>query len=144
VGQSCRRRSSPRALSLSRRPYLSAVSKLSPTISPPWTRPRPCILRPRLSPLAPFEPCALLAHLPSLICALCPAPSPSLSLCPREQRAPPPSTDAHRLFCGRYCARAPSSATVSFALLSAALETLWCALSLLAASGPRSTEHFLA
>jgi hypothetical protein len=52
-------------------------------ISPPWTRPRP-------SPRAHFEPCALLAHLPSPICALCPTPSPSLSLCPCEPRALPP------------------------------------------------------
>jgi hypothetical protein len=60
MGPSCRRRSlslAP-ALSLSRHPHLSAVSNLSPTITPPWTRPRP---RTR----APFEPRALLAHLPS-------------------------------------------------------------------------------
>jgi hypothetical protein len=42
------------------------------------------VLRPRPSPRAPFEPRALLAHLPSSICALCPA----LSLCPREPRTP--------------------------------------------------------
>ena len=71
------------------------------------------------------------AHLPSLICALCPAPLPSLLLCPREQGAPPPSADAHRLFRGRRCARAPFSATVSFALPSATRDTLRCALSLL-------------
>jgi hypothetical protein len=71
VGQSYRRRSFPRAcpLSLSRRPHLSAVSNLPPTISSPWTRPRPHVLRPRSSPRAPFERLALLAHLPSLICA---------------------------------------------------------------------------
>jgi hypothetical protein len=91
----------PRPLSLTRRPHLSAVSNLPPTISPSWTRPRPRVHQPRLSPRAPFEPCAPLAHLPSLICALCPAPSPSLSLYPREQRAPPPPTNAHRLFRGR-------------------------------------------
>jgi hypothetical protein len=49
-------------------------------------RPRPRVLRPRPSPRAPFEPRALLAHLPSSICALCPALSPSLPLCPRELR----------------------------------------------------------
>jgi hypothetical protein len=148
MGQSCRRHSffpAPSlSLSLSRRPHLSAVSNLPPTISPPWTRSRPCVLQPRLSPRAPFEPRALLAHLPSLICALCPVPSPSLSLCPREQRAPPPLADAHRMFCGHRCACAPSSATVSFALPSATRDTLWCALSLPVASGPRPPERFLA
>ena len=85
------------SLSLSHYPHLSAVLNLPPTISPPWTRPRPCVLRPRPSPRALFEPRALLAHLPSSICALCPALSPSLSLCPREprtsataRRRPPP------------------------------------------------------
>jgi hypothetical protein len=81
------------SLSLSRRPHLSAVLNLPPTISPLWMRPRPRVLRPRLSPRAPFEPRALLAHLPSSICALCPALSPSLSLCPREPRT---STTARR------------------------------------------------
>jgi hypothetical protein len=125
-------------------PTCLPVSNLSPTISPPWTRPRPHVLRPRLSPRTPFEPRALLAHLPSLICTLCPAPSLSLSLCPRELRAPPPPTDAHRLFRGHRCACAPSSATVSFALPSATQDTLRCALSLPAASGPRSSKSFLA
>jgi hypothetical protein len=111
-------------------PTCQPVSNLSPMISPPWTRPRPCVLRPRPSPHAPFEPRALLAHLPSFICALCPAPSPSLSLCLHEPRAPLPPADAHRLFRGRRCARAPSSATVSFALPSATRDTHWCALSL--------------
>jgi hypothetical protein len=85
------------SLSLSRCPHLSVVLNLPPTISPLWTRPRPRVLRPRPSPRAPFEPRALLAHLPSSICALCPALSPSLSLCPREprtsataRRCPPP------------------------------------------------------
>jgi hypothetical protein len=63
-------------------PTCQHVPNLSPMISPSWTRPRPRILRPRPSPGAPFEPCALLARLPSSICALCPA----LSLCPREPR----------------------------------------------------------
>jgi hypothetical protein len=106
--------------------------------------PRPHVLRPRPSPHAPFEPRALLAHLPSLICALCPAPLPSLSLCPRELRAPLLPADAHHLFRGRRCARAPSSATVSFALPSATRDTLRCALSLSVPSDPRSPEHFLA
>jgi hypothetical protein len=125
-------------------PTCQPVSNLSPMISPPWTRPRPCVLRPRPSPHAPFEPRALLAHLPSFICALCPAPSPSLSLCLHEPRAPLPPADAHRLFRGRRCARAPSSATVSFALPSSTRDTHWCALSLPTAPGPRSPERFLA
>jgi hypothetical protein len=89
-----------RALSLSlcpTDPTRQRVPNLSPTISPPWTHPRPRVLRPRPSPRVPFEPRVLLAHLPSSICALCPALSPSLSLCPREprtsatvRRRPPP------------------------------------------------------
>jgi hypothetical protein len=144
VGQSCRRRSfPPRPLSLSqpRRPHLSAVLNLPPMISPSWTRTRPRVLRPRPCARAPFEPRAPLAHSSSLICALCPTLSPSL--CPRELGAPPPPTGAHCLFRGRRRARAPSSATVSFALQSAARDTLRCALSLPAVSGPRSPEQFL-
>ena len=117
-------------------PTCQLVSNLSPTISLPWTRPRPLVLRPRPSPRT------VLAHLPSLICALCAAPSPTLSLCPHEPRAPPPPADAHRLFRGRRCGRAPSSATVSFALPSATRDTLQCALSLPTASSPRSPESF--
>jgi hypothetical protein len=79
MGPSYRRRSPPApALSLSRRPHLSAVPNLSPTISPPWTRPCSHVLRPCPHASAPFEPRALLAHLPLLICALCQNPSPSL------------------------------------------------------------------
>jgi hypothetical protein len=70
------------SLSLSHYPHLSSILNLPPTISPPWTRSRPCVLRPRPCAHSPFEPRALLAHLSSLICALCPTLSPSLSLCP--------------------------------------------------------------
>jgi hypothetical protein len=105
-------------------PTCQLVLNLPPMISPPWTRPRPRVLRPRSCPRAPFEPRALLAHLSSLICALCPTLSPSLSLCPRVQGAPPPPAIDRCLFCGRRRARAPSSATVSFALLSVARDTL--------------------
>jgi hypothetical protein len=139
VGQTSRRRPLTRALVLSlfRRPHLSIVLNLPPTISPPWTRPRPRVLRPRPCPRA------LLAHLPSLICALCPTLSPSLSLYPRVQGAPPSSVDAQCLFRGHRRAHAPSSAAVSSALLSPARDTLRCALSLPAASGLRSPEQFL-
>jgi hypothetical protein len=146
VGQSCQRRSflpHAHSFSVSHRPHLSVVLNLPPMISPPWTRPPPRVLRPCLCARAPFELRALLAHLLSLICALCQILSPSLLLCPREQRALPPPADDHFLFRGRRRAQAPSSATVSSALLSAARDTLRCALSLPAASGPRSPEHFL-
>jgi hypothetical protein len=56
------------------------------------------------------------------------------------QGAPPPLAVNRCLFCGRRRACAPSSATVSSASLSAAWDTLRCALSLSAASGPRSLE----
>jgi hypothetical protein len=124
-------------------PTYMLVLNLTPTISPPWMRPRPRILRPRPHPRASFEPRALLDHLSSLICALCPTLSPSLTLCPRVQGAPPPPVVDRCLFCGRRRARAPSSATVSSALLSAARDTLRCALSFPVASGPRSPECFL-
>jgi hypothetical protein len=68
-------------------PTCQRIPNLSPMISPPWTRPRPRVLRPRPSPRA------LVAHLPSSICALCPALSLSLSLCPRKPRT---SATAHR------------------------------------------------
>jgi hypothetical protein len=119
---------------LTARAGLGAVAPLGPALRVRWRRVDP----------RPFEPHALLAHLPSLICALCPAPSPSRSLCPRKPRALPLPADAHRLFCGCRCARAPSSATVSFALPSATRDTLWCAISLSISSSPRSPEHFRA
>jgi hypothetical protein len=128
----------PRPLSL-----CPAVPNLSPMISPPWTHPRPHVLRPHPRAHAPFEPRALHAHLPSLICALCQTPSPSLSLCPRVQRAlPPPVIDCYP-YCGHRRVCAVSRATVSSASLSAALNTLRCALPLYGSSGPRSLERFL-
>jgi hypothetical protein len=143
VGPTCRRwfpRVRPLSLSLPRRPHLSAVPNLSPTIS---RRGRAHVHSFSGHVRAPFGPRALLAHLSSLICALCPALSPSLSLCPRVQRTPPSPADAHCLFYGHRRARAPSSATMSFTLLSAARDTLRCALSLPVVSGPRSPEHLL-
>jgi hypothetical protein len=128
-------------LSLSHRPHLSARPQ-PPAHDPPlWTRPRPRVLRPCPHTRTPFEPRALLAHLPSLICTLCQTLLPSLSLCPRTQRAPPPPAVDCCLFCGHCCVRAPYSATVSSALLSAARDTLRCALSLSVLSGPRSPEQ---
>jgi hypothetical protein len=124
-------------LSLSRRPHLSARPQPPAHDPPPWTRPRPHVLRPRPRTRAPFEPHALLAHLPSLICALC----QTLSLFPRVQGAPPPSAVDRCLFCSHRRVRAPSSATVSFTLLSAARDTLRCALSLSVLSGLRSPEQ---
>jgi hypothetical protein len=121
-------------------PTCQLVPNLPPTISSTWTRPRPHVLRPRPRPRTPFEPRALLAHLSSPICALYPTLSPSLSLCPRVQGAPPSPAVDHCLFCGRRRARALSSATVSSTLLSAARDTLRCAPSLSAASSPRLPE----
>jgi hypothetical protein len=60
-----------------------------------------------------------------------------------NQEPPPPPIDVHRLFHGRRCARAPSSVTVSFALPSAARDTLQCALSLSGLSVLCSPEWFL-
>jgi hypothetical protein len=135
----------PRAhsLSLSHRPHLLAVPNLSPTISPPWTRPRPLVLRPHPRARAPFEPRAMLAHLPSLICALSQTPMPSLSLYPREQRAPPPPVIGCCPFCGHRCVRASSRATVSSASPSPARDTLRFALPFSSSSGPHSPERFL-
>jgi hypothetical protein len=138
---------SPRPLSLSLCPAIPTcqpVSNLSPTISPPWTRPRPRVLWPRSSPRAPLSPASCsptssLSHLRPLPSSL----ALSLSLCPHESRALPPPADAHRLFRGRRCVCALSSATVSFALPSATRDTLRCALSLSVSSGPRSPERFL-
>jgi hypothetical protein len=122
---------------------VSAGERKNSTLKFGALHPRPRVLRPCLCARTPFEPRALLAHLPSLICVLCQTLSLSLSLCPCEQRAPPPPADDHCLFRGRRHARAPSIATVSFAFLSAAQDTLRCALSLPAASGPRSPVQFL-
>jgi hypothetical protein len=108
-------------LSLSYRPHLSAHPQPPAHDPPPWTRPCLRVLRPRNCTFAPFEPRALLAHLPSLTCALSRTPSPSLSLCARGQRAPPlPTVDRHR-------ARIPYVASVSSASLSATRDTLWFA-----------------
>jgi hypothetical protein len=104
-------------------PTCQLVLNLPPMISPPWMRPCPRVLRPRPSP-APWPPTSPLPFAPF---AQLPRP---LSLCPCEPRALPPPADIHNLFRGRCCVRAPSSATVSFALPSATRYTLRCALSL--------------
>ena len=93
---------SPRPLPLSVPPS-PPVSHPHPPAQdpPPWTHPRSRILRPRPRVCAPFEPRALRAHLPSLSCTLSQTPSPSPSLCARNQGAPPPPTDVRRPFHGR-------------------------------------------
>jgi hypothetical protein len=68
------------ALSLSVPPSPLVSHPQPPAHDPPsWTCPRPLILRPRPRACAPFEPRSLLAHLPSLSCALNQPPR-SLSL----------------------------------------------------------------
>jgi hypothetical protein len=141
--QRCFPRARPLPLSLSCRPHLSTRPQPRahdlPAVDAPTSVRSPAPSAPR----APFEPRALLTHLPSLIRALYQTLSPSLSLCPHVQRAPPPPAVDHCLFCGHRRVRAPSSATVSSASLLAARDTLQCALSLSAASGPRSPEQSL-
>jgi hypothetical protein len=145
VDQVCRRRSSCTcaALSLSCRPHLSARPQPPAHDPSPWTRPRPRALRPPPHVLAPFEPRASLAHLPPLTCVLGRTLSPSLSLCARDQRAPPPPTVDCRPFYDRRRACAPSVALVSSALPSATRDTLWFALPLSGLPGPRSPKRFL-
>jgi hypothetical protein len=145
VGQACRCRfSRPRA----RFPLCPADHTYQPSLTslshdpPSWTRPRPRVLRPCPRARTPFEPRALLAHLPLLTCALCQTPSPSLSLCPRKQRAPPQLTVGCSPFCDHHRARAPSFASVSFASSLAARDTLRCA-PLSGLPDPRSPEQFL-
>jgi hypothetical protein len=76
-----------RSLSAPTAPHPSAVPNLSPT-SPPWTRQRPCVLRPPPHALAPLEPTP---RSPTSLCSL--APSAELS---RPARAPDYSVAAHR------------------------------------------------
>jgi hypothetical protein len=131
------------SLSQSRRPHLSARPQPPAHDPPHWTRQRPRDLRPPPHILAPFEPRAPLAHLPPLTCTLRRTLSPSLSLCARDQRAPPPPIVDCRPFYDRRRARAPSATSVSSALPSATRDTLWFALSLSSLPGPHSPEHFL-
>jgi hypothetical protein len=137
-------RACPLPLSAPTDPTCQHVPNLLPTISPSWTRSRPRVLRPRPILRGPFEPRALLAHIPSSISALCPTLSISLSRSAHANRErPPPPADVHRLFHGRRCVRAPSSATVSLAFPSTSRDTLRCAPSLPGSAGPRSPEWFL-
>jgi hypothetical protein len=121
-----------RSLSLSRHPHLSARPQ-PPThdllvVDAPTSARSPATSVPLLS-LAPYSPTSPLSF------------APSLSLCPCVQRAPPSPTIDRCLICGHCPVRAPSSATVSSASLSAARDTLRCALSLSAAFGLRSPEQ---
>jgi hypothetical protein len=87
-------------------------------------------------PLLNPAPCSPTSSLPF-------APSAQLSRSAHANREPlPPPIDVHRLFRGRRCARAPFSATMSFALPSASRDTLHCAPSLPGSAGPRSPEWF--
>jgi hypothetical protein len=133
----------PLSLSLSREPHLSARPQPPTHVPTPWTCPLPRDLRPPPHVLAPFEPRAPLTYLPPLICALSRTLSPPLSLCARDQIAPPPLTVDRHSFCDRRRARAPSVASVSFGLPLATRATLWFALPLSNLPGPRSPEHFL-
>jgi hypothetical protein len=90
LGPRCRRcfpRTRPLPLSLSRRPHLSAVPNLLPTISPPWTCPRPHVLRPRPSPPRPARPHPL-SHLRPLPSSLALPTQTGSSATAR--RCPPP------------------------------------------------------
>jgi hypothetical protein len=146
VGPTCRRHCSrprPLSLSLPHRLHLSAVLNLKPTIP---RRGRAHVLafsghNRALAPLLNPVPCSPTSPLPF-------APSTQLSRplsrSAHTNREPlPPPTDVHRLFHGRCCARALSSATVSFALPSATRDTLRCAPSLPGSAGPCSPEWFL-
>jgi hypothetical protein len=128
------RRCFPRARPL----YLSLSAPLSPPVSLSSTS------RPRSPHRGRAHDRAFFGHVHA------PAPcsptsplslAPSLSLYPRVQGAPPPPAVDRCLFCGHRRAHAPSSATVSSALLPAARDTLRGALSLSAASGPRSPKQ---
>jgi hypothetical protein len=143
MGQVCRCQPTCPLFSLSRRLHLLARPQPPAHDPPPWTRPRPRDLWPPSHVLAPFEPRTPLTHLPPLTCALSRTLSPSLSLCARDQGAPPPPTVDCRLFCDRRRARAPSIASVSSASPSATRDTLWFALPLSGLRGPRSPKHFL-
>jgi hypothetical protein len=123
----------PRALSLC---LTVPTCQLSLTFCP--RSPRRGRAHDRVQAPAPCSPTSPLSFAPSTQ-----LPRP-LSRSARANRAPPLPADAHRLFSGHRCARAPSSATVSFALPSATRDTLLCALSLSVSSGPCSPEHFLA
>jgi hypothetical protein len=89
----------PRPLSLCPAvPTCQLVLNLSPTISSPWTRPRPRVLRPRPRPRTPFElaPCS---------------PTPPLSFVPSAQPLRPLSRSAH--VCSELRHRLPSTAACS-------------------------------
>jgi hypothetical protein len=132
----------PLSLSVPRSPPVSP----SPTSHPrpsPWTRPRPRVLRPPPHVLASFEPRAPLAYFPPLTCALSQTLSPPLSLCARNQEAPPPLTEDRHPFCDRRRSRAPSLASLSSASPSATRDALRFAFSLPGLSGARSPERFL-
>jgi hypothetical protein len=100
VGPTCQHRffSHVLALSLPRGPHPSAVPNLSPT-SPPWTRPRPRVLRSPLHALAPLDPAPRSPISPAHLCLQSSSLVP-LSPCACSQtssasvhRRPPPFRD---------------------------------------------------
>jgi hypothetical protein len=91
-------------------------------------------LAPLLS-LAPYSPTSPRSFAPST------KSSRPLSRSMRATRAPPPAAVDRCLFCSHRRVRALSRATVSSALLSAARDTLRCALSFSVLSSPRSPEQ---
>jgi hypothetical protein len=145
VGQPCRRRSSCTRARFSlcpAEPTYQSVPNLLPTslaVDAPTTECSPATFSsPHL-----FRRRTLLAHFPPLTCTLNRTLLPPLSLCARDQVAPPPLTEDHHSFYDRRRARAPSIAAVSSASPSATRDTLWFALPLSGFPGPRTPEHFL-
>jgi hypothetical protein len=107
--------------------------------------PRPHVLRPRSRARASLEAArrSSTPPPPPLTCALSRTLSPRLSLCARDQVAPPPLAEDRRPLRDRHRARAPFVAAVSSASLSATRDALWFALPLSDLPGPRSPERFL-
>ena len=123
-------------------PICQSVPNLPPTslvMDAPMTMRSPAtFLSPRL-----FRSRMPLAHFPPLTCALSRTLSSPLSLCARNQVAPPLLTEDRRLFHDRRRARAPSVAAVSSASPSATRGALWFALPRSDLPGPRPPERFL-
>jgi hypothetical protein len=163
VGPICRRQTPLRAHAFSRCPVGPARQHRSPFTHPfsltrgsrrsessppncprfsPWTRPRPGISRPRPTRPSLFWSPPTLTRFSLLSCALSRAPSPSLSLCERDQGAPPLLTEVRRTFHDRRRALAAPIASVSSASLLATQDTPRFAPSPSCSPDPRSPEFF--